>query len=370
MAFAGVEVVKGVDLALCPGEVHALIGENGAGKSTVAKILAGVHRPTGGTLDLRGVPIRFEGPRDALIRGVALIHQEPLTFPELEVAENVFVGHQPVRGPSKNVHWKEMRRKAGAILDSLGLSLDPRSQVGSLSVADQQMVELAAALSHSAEVLILDETTASLTPTEVAELFAIVRTLKERGAAILFVSHRLDEIFTISDRITVMRDGLKVAELRPSETTREEIVRLMVGREIAQPASAAAVHPDTTVLLRVQGLRVPGRVHGVDLELRSGEILGFAGLVGAGRTEVAEAIFGLRRATWDSLELNGRPARVRSPLDAMRMGVGLVPEDRQHAGLLMPASIQENAVLAALRKFAKLGWTSRKRERAAAEERL
>ena len=346
VAFGGVEVVKGVDLDLLPGEVHAIMGENGAGKSTVAKTIAGVYRPTGGTIEALGETTGFANPREALERGVALIHQEPLTFPDLTVAENVFVGHQPRRGG--RIDGRAMHDRAGAILNALGAKFGTHDLAGGLSVADQGTIELAAALAHEARVLLMDETTAALTPKEVAELFETVRRLRDEGRAIAFVSHRLDEIFAISDRITVMRDGEKVAERRTAETDAAELVRLMVGREVGPVAQRGAQRPVADPILRVNGLTRKGRFEGVSLEVRPGEIVGLAGLVGAGRTEVCETIFGVTRPDAGTVEVGGEAVRFRSPRDAVAKGIAMVPEDRQHHGLLLPLSVAHNATLPTL----------------------
>lgn len=359
MAFAGVEVLKGVDIDLLPGEVHGLIGENGAGKSTLGKLIAGVYRPTAGTISIEGTPRMLGSPRQAMELGVALIHQEPLTFPDLDVAENIFVGRQPTKG-LRRVDWKSMSSRAGELLNSLGVNLDPKAKVRGLSVADQQMVELAAALSQNAKVLILDETTASLTPKEVAELFVIVRRLRDRGCAIAFVSHRLDEVFEICDRITVLRDGEKVGERTPKECAVPEIIRMMVGRELA-----AEKHADTGGAKGETMLEVDGLCHGkifsdVSFSIRKGEIVGMAGLVGAGRTDVARAIFGITQATSGCVRIGGVTAKIGNPREAMAQGLALVPEDRQHHGLLMPVSICDNACLAILRSLSKAGWVNRR----------
>jgi rhamnose transport system ATP-binding protein len=362
MSFGGQEVVKGVDLKLRAGEVHAIVGENGAGKSTVAKLIAGVYQPTGGVIHLNGNPVSLENPRQAIQLGIALIHQEPLTFPDLDVSENIFVGHQPVRNRLYGVDWPEMRRAAKRILDELGVAIDPKARVSDLSVADQQMVELACALSHNAQVLLMDETTASLTPKEVAELFAIVRKLKEQGVALAFVSHHLDEIWEIADRITVMRDGEKVAELIPSETTVDEVIQLMVGRSVNLSRKQHQRVVDAPPFLKVNKLSRIGQFRDISFEVRPGEIVGLAGLVGAGRTEVCRTLFGIDRPSSGTIEIGGTPVAIRRPTDAMSHGMAFVPEDRQHEGLLMPMSIEENASLAALRKLSKFGWVDRKEE--------
>lgn len=358
MSFAGVEVVKGVDIDLVGGEVHAIVGENGAGKSTVAKLIAGVYRPTGGSITLDGKAVEIESPRHAIELGIALIHQEPLTFPDLDVTENIFAGHHPTRAPARTVDWRTMRTRAREILDELGVGLDPRQKVGGLSVADQQMVELASALSRDAKVLLMDETTASLTPKEVAELFAIMRRLREQGRAIAFVSHHLDEVFDIADRITIMRDGEKVAELRPSETSIREVVRLMVGRDLEAELTEPTPRPagDAPVRLSVRDLSLGDRFEGVSFEVYAGEIVGLGGLVGAGRTDVCRAIFGIDRASAGRVQVDGRDANIRNPRDAMAHGIALVPEDRQHEGLLMPMTLAENGGLAALRSISRGGW--------------
>ena len=367
MAFGGVEVLKGIDIDLYPGEVHGLIGENGAGKSTMGKLIAGVYRPTGGTLTIAGQARTLANPRQAMELGVALIHQEPLTFPDLDVAENIFIGRQPTRG-FRQIDWKTMVHRAGELLNSLGVNLDPKAKVQGLSVADQQMVELAAALSQNAKVLILDETTASLTPKEVEELFVIVRRLRDQGCAIAFVSHRLDEVFSICDRITVLRDGEKVGERDPLQSDIPEIIRMMVGRELASEKFVPAAGVAGTPMLQVEKLCQGETFTNISFAVKSGEIVGLAGLVGAGRTDVARALFGITQPTSGSIRVAGKAVSISNPKSAMAEGLALVPEDRQHHGLLMPVSIAENACLAILRSLSKMGWVNRKAIKANAEE--
>lgn len=368
MSFGGVEVVKGVDIDLRPGEVHALMGENGAGKSTVAKIIAGVYKPTAGALRLQDNEVRMESPRHALELGIALIHQEPLTFPDLTVAENIFVGHQPAKGHLKSIDWREMNRRAEELLASLGAKIDPKVLAGGLSVADQQMIELASALSHDAKVLLMDETTASLTPKEVSELFEIVRRLRDEGRAIAFVSHRLSEIFDICDRITVMRDGEKVGERMIRDTSIPEVIKLMVGRDVPPPAPRPAPSTAKPPILKVLNLSKRGRFEDISFDLRPGEIVCLAGLVGAGRTDVCEAIFGAARPSGGEVAIAEKVVEIKNPRDAIRHGLAMVPEDRQHAGLLLPMSIAHNATLPTLKRTSSGGWLSEKRERATAEE--
>lgn len=369
-SFGGIEVVSGVDLELRAGEVHAIVGENGAGKSTLAKVIAGVHRPEGGELELMGRRISLEGPRHAISLGIALIHQEPLTFPDLDVAENIFVGHQPTGKGLAGVDWRQMRLRAGEILENLGVALDPRQRVGRLTIADQQMVELAAALSQDAKVLLMDETTSSLTPKEVSELFAIVRRLCERGCVIGFVSHHLDEVFEIADRITVMRDGAKVAEVLTRETSVPEIVRLMVGREVEAIEPSPRRSTEQGPILSVENLSRKGLFAGVSFEVRPGEIVGLGGLVGAGRTDVCRAVFGLERIDSGRIQVKGQDVRIGGPRQAMRHGLAMVPEDRQFEGLLMDMSLSDNATLAVLGRIAVRGFLRRRTEQSRTQEAL
>ncbi len=366
MAFGGAEVLKGVDIDLFPGEVHGIIGENGAGKSTLGKLIAGVYRPTGGKLTIQGDTCTLGSPRQALDLGIALIHQEPLTFPDLDVAENIFVGRQP-KDRFGQIDWSSMYVHAAELLNSIGVKLNPRSKVRGLGVADQQMIELAAALSQKARVLILDETTASLTPKEVAELFAIVRRLRDEGCAVVFVSHRLDEIFEICDRITILRDGEKVGERIPKDSSVPEIVRMMVGREVDEVLRHGGVCSEP-VVLQVKDLCLTGVFSNINLSVRKGEIVGMAGLVGAGRTEVARAIFGITPPTSGEILIQNSACDINNPRQAMQAGLALVPEDRQHHGLLLPSSIAENASLAILRSLTKGGLVSGKQIESNAEE--
>jgi len=357
VSFSGVEVVKGVDIDLFPGEVHAIVGENGAGKSTVAKTLAGVNIPSAGQILLDGSPVNFSSPRQAISAGVALIHQEPLTFPDLTVAENIFVGHQPLAG--LKIDWKRIEADTVSLLKRIGVNLPPDRLVRGLSVADQQMIELASALSHEAKVLIFDETTAALTPQEVAGLFEIVNRLKSEGKALAFVSHRLDEVFTIADRITVLRDGEKVAELDPKKATADELIRHMVGRSVsAQIHRAEPKFPSQDPLLVCRGLTQRGKFENIDLELKPGRILGLGGLVGAGRTEVCRVLFGIEPPDSGEIRFRGKPIRIGSPADAMKLGFAMAPEDRQHDGLQVTRSILENVLLSNLRGLAPRGWVS------------
>lgn len=364
-SFAGVSVLADVHFDLRAGEVHTLMGENGAGKSTLMNILAGVHRPDAGRILLDGQPIVLPSPQAALRQRIALIHQEPLNFPDLSVAENIVLGRQVPRGAIGQIDWSAMRRRARELLDSLGVSLDPRTKMRGLSIADQQMVELAAALSQNARVLLMDEPTASLTPREVERLFTIVRRLRDAGAVVVFISHRLPEVFEISDRITVLRDGRCIGTRNVADTTPDEIIRLMVGR----PLEAMYERPEATIgqpLLQVENLSRAGRFADISFELRAGEIVGVAGLVGAGRTDVARALFGIAPADSGTIRVGGKAVRITSPRQAIDLGIAYVPEDRQRHGLLLPMSIASNTTMASLGRVSRLGWLSASAEKKAA----
>lgn len=370
-AFGGPPVVRQVDFDLRRGEVHAIAGENGAGKSTLLKLMAGIHQPDEGAFLLDGRPVRFPSPAAARLHGVALIAQEPILFPDLSVAENLFAGRLPVARPVPWVRWKAVRREAERMLASVGAAIDPDRPVHTLSVAEQQLVEVAAALGRNARILLMDEPTASLTPREVERLFAVVRDLKRQGTAIVFVDHRLDEVFSIADRITVMRDGAKVGVYNAREVSQEEIVRRMVGREIPRFPERARSPGET--LLEVQGLSRAGAFAGVSFHVRRGEIVALAGLVGAGRTEVARAIFGIDAFDSGTVRFEGREVRFRSPREALDAGVAYLPEDRQRHGLILPLPVTQNLSLVVLRELARWGWLLRERERelaAAQAERL
>ena len=364
--FGGVQALRGVDLKLLPGEVHALVGENGAGKSTLVKILAGIHRPDAGVMKVGGEVVELRSPIQAQALGIAVVQQEPMMFPDLDVAENVFMGRHP-RDRFGRVEWKRMYQEVDQLLASLDVSLSSHTPVQGLSVAEQQLVEIAKALSLQARVLVLDEPTAALSAHEVEELFAIVRQLRERGVAILFVSHRLEEVFTLADRLTVFRDGTHIITAPVSEMTTEAIIKYMVGRELSNlyPKSEAKIGE---VVLEVRHLTRPGVFADVSFQLRRGEILGFAGLVGAGRTEVVRVLFGIDQAESGETWLKGKQVRIRSPQQAMEYGIAYVPEDRHQQGLVMNFSIASNITLAILQLVSRLGLLDPRREQKIASE--
>jgi rhamnose transport system ATP-binding protein len=359
--FGAVQALRDVSLALYPGEVHALLGENGAGKSTVVKILGGIHSPDSGVIKIGGEEVELHSPAHAQHLGIAVIHQEPTLFPDLNVAENVFMGRHP-RDRFGRVDWKRMYQEVEQLLAELDVPLSVYTPVQGLSVADQQLVEIAKALSLHARVLVMDEPTAALSAHEVEKLFAITRQLREHGVAILFVSHRLEEIFELADRITVLRDGAHVITAPASQFTSEDLIRYMVGRELTAlfPKSEAEIGD---VLLDVRHLTRNGVFQDVSFQLRRGEILGFAGLVGAGRTEVARVIFGIDRADAGEIRIGNELVQISSPKDAMRHGLAYVPEDRRQQGLIMDFSIAANMTLPILQQVSRLGVVNRQRER-------
>ncbi|KQT62045.1 MULTISPECIES: sugar ABC transporter ATP-binding protein [unclassified Aureimonas] len=372
--FTGVTALRDVSLTLHAGEVLGLMGENGAGKSTLLKILSGVQSPSEGTILLDGEPVAFAGPQDAMRAGIVTIYQELSLIPTLSVAENIFIGRAPL-GRLGLLDWRLMRREARAIIARVGLSMDPQTPVSALSVAEQQMVEIARALSLSSRLIIMDEPTSALSEAEVSRLLAIMDRLRREGVAIMFVTHRLEEASHICDRMTVLRDGRLAGHLarEGGPIALPRIIERMVGRAAselyARPAARAAAGE---VRLSVRGLRTlrdPEAPHaivldGVDLDLRAGEILGVAGLVGSGRTEMARAIFGADRIAAGTITLDGQPIAPASPADAIELGIGLVPEDRKHQAIFPALGILPNFSAASLRTYSNaLGIMSERRER-------
>jgi rhamnose transport system ATP-binding protein len=345
-SYGAVRAAQGVSIALRSGEVRALAGENGAGKSTIVRLLAGVQRPDEGRVLVDGEPVDFGGPADARDDGIAVIYQEPTLFPDLSVAENVMMGRHPL-GSLRRIDRAALRRTVKDLMDRLGVSLDPEQPVRGLSIADQQIVEIAKALSFDARVLIMDEPTAALSGREVERLFGVVRTLRERGAAVLFISHRLDELFAICDTVTVLRDGAVTHDGPTAGLTTDELVRRMVGRELSLlfPKLHAEIGAP---VLEVSRLTREGVFIDVSFEVRRGEIVALAGLVGAGRSEVARAIFGIDAPDGGHVAVDGKRLKRGSPTAAMRAGIGLVPEDRRQQGLVMELSVERNVGLTRL----------------------
>ena len=367
-SFAGVEVLREVDLDLRGGEIHALLGENGAGKSTFAKILAGVHRPTTGTIALNGEVVDIASPVVAQARGITLIHQEPISFPDLSVAENLVLGRDS-GGPLARVPWAGMTREARRYMDLLGVRIDVTRPMRGLSIADQQMVEIARALASDSRLIIMDEPTAPLTPNEVATLFKIARRLRDEGRSIVFISHRLKEVRALCDRVTIFRDGSKVRTAGIDELIDAEIIRLMIGRPHQD-----YMHKETTkiggVALSVRGLGRAGAFEDISFEVRHGEIVGMGGLVGAGRTDVARAIFGVAPADRGEIAVDGKAAVITEPADAIALGLAFVPEDRAVAGIFRTLSVEQNITAAVPGRIASRGFIRRAVEKAMAAEQV
>ncbi len=372
-SFGAVRALIDGSVDLRPGEVHALLGENGAGKSTLVKILAGVHQPDSGTLKVNGADVTLPGPAAAKAAGIAVIYQEPTLLPDLTVAENMFVGRQPHRSASwikggRRIDRRAMLREAAAVFTRLGVPLDPARIARGLSIADQQVVEIGKALSLDARVIVMDEPTAALSAAEVERLFEVIRTLKSQGAAVLFISHRLEEVFAICQTVTVMRDGSHVLTSDLTGLTANDLVRAMVGRDLAErPPHAAAVTTGEPVLI-VERLTREGVFTDISLTVRSGEVVALAGLVGSGRSEVARAVFGIDRYDAGQVAVNGKQLKKASPTSAMAAGIGFVPEDRRQQGLVMDMSVQQNVALASLHDLERGGLIRASAERAMASD--
>ncbi|WP_373322253.1 sugar ABC transporter ATP-binding protein [Paraburkholderia adhaesiva] len=359
-SFGRVRALIDGSLTLWPGEVHALLGENGAGKSTLVKILAGVYLPDGGELRIDGAACQFATPAQARDAGIAVIYQEPMLFFDLSIAENIYMGRQPLDRFGR-IDYDVMHRDVAALLTSLGVDLKPERVVRGLSIADQQVIEIAKALSLNANVLVMDEPTAALSLPEVERLFTIARKLRDRGAAVLFITHRLEEVFALAQHVTIMRDGSKVFDAPTSALTTREIVAKMVGRDLATFYPKAEVQPGE-VLLRVRGLTRRGVFKDITFDVRAGEIVALAGLVGAGRSEVARAIFGIDASDSGEVQIAGKPLRMGEPAAAVRAGLALVPEDRRQQGLALELSIARNASMTVLGRLVRFGLISAGRE--------
>jgi rhamnose transport system ATP-binding protein len=356
--FGGVTAVEEVDFDLRPGEVHALVGENGAGKSTLMKMVHGLYAPDEGTLEVEGEMVEFSSPRDAEAAGIAMIPQELDLFPELSVTENLFVGRRRPRTGWGGLDRNAMRAEARERLRSLGVDLDVTTAVKGLSAANQQIVAIARALVGEAKAVVMDEPTASLTEREVQQLFRIISELTSGGVGVVYISHRLEEIFAISDRVTVLRDGHHITTVPASELDAEELVRLMVGRPLNELFTRTP-HSPGEVALEVRGLSRAGEFEDVDLVVRRSEIVGLSGLVGAGRSELAQSIFGIRSPESGEIRIDGEEARIRSPQAAMERGIFYVPEERRSQGLILPFSIKNNITLSILDRISRFGFVPR-----------
>ena len=360
-SFPGVRALKRVGFELLSGEVHALVGENGAGKSTLMKILAGIYSRDGGDIFYNGEPVNFTSPRAAQVVGIGIVHQELQLMNHLTVAQNIFIGREPRGRFGLLLDEEKLNRQARDILDHMHLRLDPRAIVGGLTVAKQQMVEIAKALSYNSRVLIMDEPTAALNNAELADLFKIIRELKARGVGIVYISHKMDELKEISDRVTVLRDGEYVATVPTATTSLDTIISMMVGRTLMDMSRPAQQNARDEIVLEVRKLNCGPLVKDVSFALRRGEILGFAGLMGAGRTEVARAIFGADRPTSGDIVVRGESATIKSPTDAVAHGIGYLSEDRKRFGLAVGMDVESNVVMATLAKHLAFGFALRRR---------
>ncbi len=364
-SFPPVRVLDDVSLTVLPGQVHALMGENGAGKSTLMKILAGAFPADAGEIRLDGRPITVHSPQQAIDLGISIIYQELNLIPHLSVAENVFLGRFPRRLPGF-VDGAKIRRDAQALMDDLGMRLDVRTMVGALSVAQRQMVEIAKATSRRSRIIAMDEPSATLTDHELENLWRLIGRLKAQGIGIVYISHRMDEVFQIADAVTVLRDGRAVGTGTVSEISRDEVLRLMVGRDLDEtyPKEHA---PVGRPILEVRGLTRRGVLEDINFSVHAGEVVALAGLVGAGRTEIARCLFGADLRTSGQILVDGRSFSARSPGAAIRVGIGFVTEDRKEQGVVLPMTVRENVSLASLRTFARVGFVRRTAERAAAQ---
>ncbi len=359
-SFPGVKALSDIHLDIHSGSVMAVIGENGAGKSTLVKILTGVYAPDAGTIAIDGEPVTFTGTKDAWAAGITAIHQETVMFDELSVTENIFMG-RPILRKGGLLDWPAMRRQTAAILERLEIPVSPDDSLKNLSVAQRHLVEIARALSHDARVVIMDEPTAALSQREIDDLYTIVRRLRAEGKAIIFISHKFDEIFAIADRYVVLRDGQHIGDGAIDETSQDDLVTMMVGRSLDSVFPKVTV-PIGDVAMTVSGARNQTEFADIDFTLRKGEILGFYGLIGAGRSELMRALVGANAMTGGTVTIGGKPVRIRSPRDAIRAGLVYVPEDRQTAGAVLPLSIKDNITLPLLHRITGSYLLNRKKE--------
>ena len=363
--FGGAIALRGTTLSVRAGEIHALLGENGAGKSTMLKILAGVHEHDGGVITLGGAPFIAGSPQASINQGIAVIYQEPSLFLDLSLAENVFIGRQPKKGIA--IDWKEAQTQAAKLFKELGVELDPKRQARGLSIADQQVVEIAKALSMNANIILMDEPTAALSASEVERLMTVMRSLRAANKAVIFVSHRLDEVFAISDHITVMRDGATVSENPIAKTDLQKVIKEMVGRELTE-LFPKTEHKIGDVVLEVSDLTNPAYFRTVSFNVRKGEIVALAGLVGSGRSEIARSIFGIDSYDSGSVKINNKALKKNSPIASMAEKIALVPEDRRQQGLFMVAGVNRNISMESFARLTGRFFINFKKERALTDE--
>ena len=366
-SFPGVHALDHVDLEVRKGEVHALMGENGAGKSTLMKVLTGIYHKDAGTITYEGKEVEFTNPREAQDAGIVIVHQELNMMGHLTVAQNIFIGREYMNG--KLIDDKKMNEEAKKLFDQLGINIDPKETMSRLTVGKQQMCEIAKAISHDAKVIIFDEPSAALTEAEIEELFKIIRDLRDKQMGIVYISHRMDEIKVITDRVTVMRDGGYVGTLITKDSTKDDIINMMVGRVIYEdPKTESQVAPDAPVVLKVEHLNAGRMVKDVSFELHKGEILGFSGLMGAGRTETARALFGADPKDSGDIYVNGQKVDIKTPQDAVKCGIGYLSEDRKRFGIVVDKTVAENSTMASMENFMKGIFIDKKKEKDAAQE--
>lgn len=364
--FPGVKALDNVHFKLKPGEIHALMGENGAGKSTFIKIITGVYTPDEGEMNVNGRKVAFKGPNDAASLGIAAIYQHVTCYPDLTVTENIFMGHEKLRKWTRNIRWKEMHDEAQRLLDELGADFDPKTVMGALSVAQQQIVEIAKALSTDAKIIIMDEPTAALTVQESEQLYKIAEQLRDKGASIIFISHRFEDMYRLAGNVTVFRDGKYIGTWGVRDISNDDLIVAMVGREVTQlfPKVETKIGGEA---LRLEKLGKTGYFADISFTLRKGEILGLTGLVGAGRSELCQAIFGIHPYDRGKVYVEGKEVRITKPSDAMRLGIGYLPEDRQKQGLILDWGIGNNITLPTMKRFSARGWIRNDEERKVAK---
>ncbi len=365
--FPGVKALDKVSFQLKKGEIHALMGENGAGKSTFIKVITGIHHPNEGEIFLHDEQIEINGPKVAQNLGIAAIYQHVTNYPDLSITENIYMGHEKINPKTRMIKWKEMHADAKALLENLGSDLDPRTEMGALSVAQQQIVEIAKALSANAKIIIMDEPTAALTHRESEELYAITENLRDEGVSIIFISHRFEDMYRLADRVTVLRDSQYIGTWNVDGIHHEDLIVAMVGREIKQlfPDKEAEIGEE---ILRVERLGQIGRFKDISFSLRKGEILGLTGLVGAGRSELCQSIFGIDPYDEGEIVFDQKKVKIDQPSKAMNLGIGYLPEDRQTQSLILQWSIKQNITLASLMELSNTGWLNEKNERKVSKE--
>ncbi len=363
-SFGGIKALRGINFSADAGTIHAIVGENGAGKSTLMKILTGIYIRDAGRITCFGEEVHFTSPQQSMASGIGIVHQELALAPDLSVAENIFLDDLGQGG--RLVDWKELNRKAGELLRAFGYDIDPRTRVGDLSVAYQQMVEITKSLAQDVRILILDEPTAVLADPEVDVLFENLLRLKQRGVTILYISHRLQELFRIADRITVVKDGETVGQLDPKTCSEHDIITMMVGREMTSLFPERST-PSDEIYFEIRHLNRPGVLEDINIQVRKGEVVGLAGLVGSGRTEIAECVFGIARHSQGEILKGGQPVHVKHPADAVAQGIGLVPEDRKLQGAVLNLPIEQNITLSKLSGVSRFGILNKKEERGIAQ---